>query len=76
MTLRTAPLEDIFREVETRGYRIAVLRGGEAGDVASLPAVPLGAASLPDLLSALSARGWDVSDVREALPPLGVDGGA
>lgn len=76
MTLRDAPLDEIFREVEARGYRIAVLRGGAAGDVASLPAVPLGAASLPDLLSALSARGWDVSDVRGALSPLGVAGGA
>ena len=71
MNLRDAPAWVVLRELEARGYRMRSVKGTESGDLGAIPAIPLGAASLPELLAAMSARGMDLSDEEHAAPVYG-----
>lgn len=66
LSLHEAPIDSLIREAESRGFVLRSVKIQEPGDLGSIPRVPLGSASMLSILSALSARGWDVSDVREA----------
>lgn len=70
-TLRDCPSWMVLREMESRGYRIRVVHGCDEGDRSAIPAIPLGAASLPELISAMSARGMDLSDDEPPAPTFG-----
>jgi hypothetical protein len=66
LSLHEAPIDSLLREASSRGFVLREVKIHNVGDLGSIPRIPLGSASMLSILSALSARGWDVSDVREA----------
>lgn len=71
-TLRAADVPDLYRALAARGYVVRSVAVVPTGDVESLPAVPVEACGLSDLLSALRCRGIVAASDREPLPTPGV----